>query len=281
MGQCMSNKHGSSKAAKGKGANIKQSKVNPKDNQAPQAQPIEPQQPAIGHANANSIKKSKNNKKNGNKNIQVEVDPALFSRKRLEDFFNMYKEEPEDGEVDAVIGPDGIEKLCNDLDICSDDVVTLLLAWRLNAQEMGYFTKTEWMEGLEKLNVDTLEKLRTQLPQLRKEMDNENSYKDMYRFAFHFTKAEKEQKVLEIELASAMLSLLLVPRYPLAASFLTFLREENSYKALNLDQWTNLLEFCKISGSDFSSYDENGAWPCIIDEWVEWHKTSENPQEHD
>jgi DCN1-like protein 4/5 len=67
----------------------------------------------------------------------------------------------------------------------------------------------------------------------------------------------------DIEIAQALITLLLVDRHPLATSFLDFLKQQDSYKGLNVDQWTSLLEFCKTIDTNFANYDENGACtPC-------------------
>ncbi len=38
--------------------------------------------------------------------------------------------------------------------------------------------------------------------------------------------------------------------------------QQETYKGMNTDQWSSLLEFCKTISSDFSNYDENGACKC-------------------
>ena len=43
-------------------------------------------------------------------------------------------------------------------------------------------------------------------------------------------------------------------------------------QAITKDTWYQLFEFAKQFGDDLSSYDENGAWPYLIDEFVEWHE---------
>jgi len=190
-----------------------------------------------------------------------------FSRKKLEKLFDKYKEAGE-SEDSQIIGPDGIEKMCNDLEIVPEDVTTLLLAYHLNAQEMGYFSRKEFLEGLEKMGIDSIERLKEQLGKMKTELNDTVHFKNVYRFAFMFSKEDPEQKVLEMEMASGMLSLLLAERYPVINSFLEYLKVQTTYKGLNIDQWMNLLEFCKVVGSDFSKYDENGAWPCLIDDYI-------------
>jgi len=195
-----------------------------------------------------------------------------FSKSRLEVLFNKYKETGDD-----VIGPAGIEKFCADLGVDPEDVVVLVFAWKINASEMGYFHKEEFVKGLEGMGIDSIDKIKTQLPRLKSELEDQNKFKEIFKFAFTFAK-EKEQKCLDLELARGMLSLLMETRYPLVKSFLEFLKEQETYKVVNQDQWMSLLEFCKTIKADFSNYDENGAWPCILDEWVGWAKEGKSPK---
>lgn len=105
----------------------------------------------------------------------------------------------------------------------------------------------------------------------------------------------------DIEIAQVLISLLLVDRHALASSFLEFLKQQDSYKGLNVDQWTSLLEFCKTIDVNFGNYDENGACtyplplfpspahvrrssflfagPCVLDEWVTWAKEKKEGEE--
>jgi len=200
--------------------------------------------------------------------------PKGFSRKKLEKLFAKYKDESGDNAHDTpVMGPEGIEKFCHDLDISPEDVLVLVVAYNLNAQEMGYFTQKEFLEGFEKLGLDSIEGIRAYLPKFEAQLEDQNTFKAIYRFAFFFAKEDSDKKVVDMEMAAGMLALVMGGRVPIAKSFVEFLKVQESYKALNLDQWMSFYEFCKVVGNDLSSYDENSAWPCIIDEWVEWRKT--------
>jgi hypothetical protein len=45
--------------------------------------------------------------------------------------------------------PDGIEALCEDLAVSPTDIrVLLLLAWKLQAGQQGYFSLDEWQKGM-------------------------------------------------------------------------------------------------------------------------------------
>jgi DCN1-like protein 4/5 len=193
-----------------------------------------------------------------------DVDKNGFSMKRLEELFDKYKDA--DGQQ---IGPEGVESLCKDLGVDPEDVVVLVFAWHLNAQSMGFFKREEFINGLQKLGVDSLSKLKSHLNNFRNDLEDSAKFKDIYRYAFIFAK-EKEQKILDLSTSDAMLGLILGNRFPHTETFRQFLKEQTSYKSVNMDQWLSILEFVKTIKADFSNYDENGAWPVLLDEYVEW-----------
>lgn len=138
---------------------------------------------------------------------------------------------------------------------------------------MGYFTKKEFMKGMQELQIDTLAKLKQRIPALRLFMNDHVNFKNIYRYAFDFSK-DKDQRSMEIETASAMLSLLLGDKWSLFTYFEKFLRE-SKYRVINKDQWCNVLEFSRSVNDDLSNYDEDGAWPVLLDEFVEWFRKNQ------
>jgi len=186
--------------------------------------------------------------------------------KRLEEMFEKYKEA--EGQQ---IGPEGIESLCKDLGVDPEDLVVLVLAWYLNAQTMGYFKKDEFIAGLQKLGVDSVSRLKNQLNNFKKDLEDPAKFKEIYRYAFSFAK-ERDQKILDLATADALLGLVMGNRFPHADHLRLYLKEQTSYKSVNLDQWMNILEFSRTIRADFTNYDENGAWPVLLDEYCEWAK---------
>jgi len=192
-----------------------------------------------------------------------EVNDSVFSQKRLDDLFLRYKEADDDQ-----IGPDGMTQFCADLEVDPADVIMLIIAYHLNAQRMGYFTKDEFQKGFVKMNVDSIAKTKAQFTSLREEMNDYSKFKEIYRFAFNFGK-EPDQKILDLQMGISLLELVMGER-PHAKTFVKFLGEQTSYKALNLDQWLNFLDFSRTIKQDFTNYDENSAWPVILDEYAAW-----------
>lgn len=199
--------------------------------------------------------------------VQTKVeDKGAFSNKKLEELFDKYKDKDNDEEQ---IGPDGIEQLCKDLGVDPEDVLVLVFAWHLNAQRIGFFSKEEFITGMQKLGSDSIAKLKNQLPNFKRDLDDQIKFKDIYRFAFVFAK-ERESKIIDLNTADALLALVLGSRYPHTEPLRQFLKEQTTYKSVNHDQWMNILEFSRSIKADLSNYDENSAWPVLLDEYCEW-----------
>uniref|UniRef100_F6UV53 DCN1-like protein n=1 Tax=Macaca mulatta TaxID=9544 RepID=F6UV53_MACMU len=192
---------------------------------------------------------------------RIKTEEEAFSSKRCLEWFYEY------AGTDDVVGPEGMEKFCEDIGVEPENVVMLVLAWKLDAQNMGYFTLQEWLKGMTSLQCDTTEKLRNTLDYLRSFLNDSTNFKLIYRYAFDFAR-EKDQRSLDINTAKCMLGLLLGKIWPLFPVFHQFL-EQSKYKVINKDQWCNVLEFSRTINLDLSNYDEDGAWPVLLDEFVE------------
>uniref|UniRef100_A0A8C8FKQ0 DCN1-like protein n=1 Tax=Oncorhynchus tshawytscha TaxID=74940 RepID=A0A8C8FKQ0_ONCTS len=194
-------------------------------------------------------------------------EEETFSSKRCLEWFYEY------AVCDDVVGPEGMEKFCEDIGVEPENVVMLVLAWKLDAQSMGYFTLQEWLKGMGSLQCDSTERLRNSLDYLRSVLNNTSNFKLIYRYAFDFAR-EKDQRSLDLNTAKCMLGLLLGKTWSLFPVFNQFL-EQSKYKVINKDQWCNVLEFSRTINLELSNYDEDGAWPVLLDEFVEWYKERE------
>ncbi|XP_072040527.1 LOW QUALITY PROTEIN: DCN1-like protein 5 [Amphiura filiformis] len=149
-----------------------------------------------------------------------------------------------------------------------ENVVMMVVAWELEAEQMGFFTLEEWMKGMTKLQTDSPRKVQGKLDFMRSLLNDPPTFKKIYRYAFDFAR-DKEQRSMDIDTAKIMLTLLLGRQWELFSSFHHFL-EQSKYRVINKDQWCNILEFSRAIRSDLSNYDEDGAWPVMLDEFVEW-----------
>lgn len=193
-------------------------------------------------------------------------DTSSFSQKRCTSWFREYTS-PDDPEV---LGPEGMEKFCEDIGVEPENVVMLVLAWKMNARQMGFFTLQEWLRGLSEIQCDTVSKIQSKLDYLRALLNDQTSFKSIYRYAYDFAR-DKDQRSMDMETAKAMLGLLLGKHWSLFNQFSSFL-DHSKYKVINKDQWCNILEFSRTINMDLSNYDVDGAWPVMLDEFVEWLK---------
>lgn len=196
---------------------------------------------------------------------------AAFSQKKCTTWFHEYTS----ADNSDMIGPEGMEKFCEDIGVEPENVLMLTLAWKLKADQMGFFTLQEWLQGMSELQCDSIDKLRSKLDYLRNLTSDTATFKGIFRFAYDFAR-EKSQRTLDMETAVAMLALLLGNRWPLFSQFHQFL-EQSKYKVMNRDQWFNILEFSRHIAADLSNYDEDGAWPVLLDEFVDWFRR-QHPQ---
>ncbi|KAM3616926.1 uncharacterized protein V6R79_026159 [Siganus canaliculatus] len=193
------------------------------------------------------------------------ISDKLFSYKKCLAWFHEY------AGPDKEVGPEAMEKFCEDIGVEPENIIMLVLAWHLEAANMGFFTKDEWLRGMTILQCDCTERLQSKLDYLRGELNDGTAFKNIYRYAFDFAR-DKDQRSLDIDTAKSMLALLLGRTWPLFPVFHQFL-EQSKYKGMNKDQWYNVLEFSRTINTDLSNYDEDGAWPVLLDEFVEWQKT--------
>lgn len=141
---------------------------------------------------------------------------------------------------------------------------------------MGIFTKEEFMRGMQELHVDSLSSLASRTTDMRAMVRDATTpeFRDFFRFVFEISR-EQGSKVLEIEVALALLDMLLGHAFSLTPQFRTFLSRKEGLRALNVDQWQSFLEFCKQHSKGLERYDSDGACKCylgpvLIDEFVGW-----------
>ncbi|KAL6861755.1 hypothetical protein ACP4OV_017455 [Aristida adscensionis] len=193
---------------------------------------------------------------------------SVANTRNLESMFNKYKEPDAD-----MIMVEGVSQLCIDLQVHigvdPQDIVMLVISWHMKAATMCEFTRQEFIGGLQSIGVDSIEKFRERLPSLRAELKDDNKFREIYNFAFTWAR-EKGQKSLSLETAIGMWQLLFAERHwPLLDYWCQFLQARHN-KAISRDTWAQLLEFVKTIDPQLSNYDDEGAWPYLIDEFVEY-----------
>lgn len=86
------------------------------------------------------------------------------------------------------------------------------------------------------------------------------------QFTFGFAK-DPTQKSLALDIAVGLWELLLPQYFPLLPHWLAFVRA-NCRNSISKDVWLQVLEFGTQIKPDLSNFDENGAWPVLLDDFV-------------
>ncbi|XP_013147008.1 PREDICTED: DCN1-like protein 4 isoform X2 [Papilio polytes] len=112
------------------------------------------------------------------------VEDSSFSVKKCLAWFKEYTTVTEPD----VLGPEGMEKFCEDLGVEPENVVMLVIAYKMAAKQMGYFTQEEWLKGLTELQCDSVHKLQTKLDHLRNTLNDPCIFKAIYRYSYDFAR---------------------------------------------------------------------------------------------
>lgn len=105
---------------------------------------------------------------------------------------------------------------------------------------------------------------------LKSSLSTPGDFRSFYLFAFEYNKPP-ENRSLPIETARQLFPLLLKGRFQHLDLWMEFL--ESRTLAISKDTYVLLLDFVDSINDDMSNFDvEHGAWPVLLDEFVEFAK---------
>lgn len=196
------------------------------------------------------------------------------SETKINQLFDQYKDS-----LEEAILAEGIENLCNDLQLNPDDFKVLVLAWKLNASQMCRFTKTEFVQGLKDMKTDSIKNIQLKLNEIIGGLNRESEqYKDLYRFTFKFgLDVSTGQRILPTDIAILLWRLVFTNNDPpILSRWLLYLEKNPHIRGIPKDTWYMFLNFCEFVGDDLSSYDDTEAWPSLFDDFVEYENDQMN-----
>lgn len=75
---------------------------------------------------------------------------------------------------------------------CSSDLLFYLISMHMGCEHMGRVTEAEFCKGCEAVGADSMEKWKAAIPTLRKQLQDADTFKKMYRFVFLFAQPWRE-----------------------------------------------------------------------------------------
>lgn len=206
-------------------------------------------------------------------NKRISLVSRDYSESKIQQLYEQYKEPNED-----LILAEGIETFCYDLELKPDDFIVLLLAWKFHAQTMCRFTKEEFMNGCKMLKVDSIKGIQSKFSELLAEVQNKQSFKDLYRWTYKFgLDSEIGQRTLPLDMALSLWKLVFSQNTPnIVILWLDFLEKNQTIRGIPKDTWELFLNFVDLVGDDLTTYDDTEAWPSLFDDFVECENDRQN-----
>ena len=187
-----------------------------------------------------------------------DVDEAALTA-----LFEKYK----DANCDSIL-LEGMQTWCGDIEVDPMDKLMLVICFNLEAKVMCEFTRDEFVGGWASLGVDSVQGMKDSFPRMQAELENSPArFAEFYSYVYDFAK-EPGKRSLSAETARFMWNLLLAEKFPLVEKWVAFL--ESHTRDIPQDTWQLFLDFVTTYGNDVSAYDDDGAWPVLIDEFVEY-----------
>ena len=165
------------------------------------------------------------------------------------------------------------------LQMDSNDWCTLALAWKWNCSTGGIIYRHEFIAGMRSMGCTTIEQLQEKVRELRAQLEREPAlFKAFFSFVFSFVRntQESNRKTIGLDTARRLLQSLLAPRYPQHIEpFARYLEGMSDGRRMTYDQWMSVLDWCESMDDGFTRYEEEGSWPVLIDEFVDWMRAHE------
>ncbi|WWD21940.1 hypothetical protein CI109_106428 [Kwoniella shandongensis] len=227
-------------------------------------------------------------------------DPAAQSQssgnkgqeKKLGEIWEKYKD-PSDSKLIKI---DGTMELCEELDIDpASDSVLFCLAADLGSKVTGEWEKAPFVSGIASYpgGIDSVAKLKGYLPTLRQKLNTDPAYfKKVYVHTFVLAKGQDfGARTLPLDTAVDLWTLFIPPALSSSPSALSHLPDNSSPhftqtefalwlefikqkgKAVSKDTWSLFVDFVRSIDMDFKEYDDEGAWPSTIDDFVDFVRT--------
>jgi len=204
------------------------------------------------------------------KEKEKEAPPKKVDTSKLEKLFSKYAGSGDD--KDSMI-EEKLAEFFRDMGVDPEGATTLGVAWKLKCKTLGEIGRKEFVEGFSAMGADNDAKIKTEMGKINKLLDDQYMFKEFYRWLFDFIKEEPERKTVDTPIALTMWGIVLPRHFKLIDQWKKFIQKQE-LKQVSRDLWDMLFEFGKDIKADLSNWEDNGAWPVIVDEFVEFVKNN-------
>lgn len=233
---------------------------------------------------------------------QMNADRAVRTRKRamgeeIEGLLNAQFNGYQDGDDSKRMEMEGLIRYLETLNLSPEEPSVICLAHLVEAPRLGIIERTGFREAWTKVYLEQIEENETGGNRIKTSEDliefqishiqslandlkeDEEYFQIIYRYVFDFGKDEG-QKSFALETAIAFWEML-IPIAPTSDGepfkpeylewWFELLRAKG--KAVSRDVWNLFGDFVEQFDDGFKNYDESGAWPSMIDDYVELART--------
>jgi len=186
--------------------------------------------------------------------------------KKLNAIFDKYAS-PDD--KDSMEGQQLASFFTDALKVDPNGATPLALAWQYKCANFATIERQEFLTYYQAQGIDTLSAMQSDAKRVGQMLNDKRSFKDFYKWLFNHVKEEEERKTIDVNVAIGLWSVILPLHFNLYGEWIAFVKS-SGMKMVSSDLWTQLFEFAKDIKDDLSNFDEDGAWPVSIDEFVAW-----------
>ncbi|KAG9237737.1 Cullin binding-domain-containing protein [Amylocarpus encephaloides] len=214
------------------------------------------------------------------------VPPTEKGKDSLERLFENYRDK---GDGKDLVGAEGTMKyLLEDLKVSLENAEMFIPLELCQVPSVGEISKDKFVEGWKSVSADTIAKQRAYIKSKLPLLSTDIAYfKRVYRFVYLVAR-ERDQKALPLDAATTYWQVLFNPpgktfvtaTTDWTALWFEFLQAKWT-KTVNKDMWNQTLEFLlkAIEDETLSFWNEDGAWPSVIDDFVTYAKQKKDRSE--
>jgi DCN1-like protein 1/2 len=209
------------------------------------------------------FKRKRATKKTKTKTVSRVKKSKLSIDDQLKETFQKYSEE-------GFIEGDNLLSFIEALSIEPDDLVLLVLMEQMECEDGVEIKWIEFERGMKKLHCTTVADIKNRLDGLRSTLALPDVFENIYKYAFKLN-LQDNKKILDKDTAVALWELLLVGKFDLLEQWVEFVETRADVKFISKDVFFQLNSFRKQFNTkqDLLAWQDDGAWPCVVDDFVE------------